>query len=199
MLTDPIPVQRFLSRARGPYLDRRPRPSEAEAWVLVPPQPPLNVKKRNRVKVGDRGDFSPSRPLQPRSRAAFFARTSRGVLRLRSLLVRPAGLKTRQGQRFCRPFTQQVAGVARQVRPPIDMPRGPADLHGVDARSIPDAEVEPGIVGRLIAAPAEALGNLTMAPGDERDRAPTPSRLDLELLRGEMSRNARGARCGCEA
>ena len=119
--------------------------------------------------------------------------------------------ESRQRHQFRLPLACQVARIGGQVRPAVDSSRGPADLDRESTRSlVAQPEMEPGVVGRLVAAAALALGNLAAASGGDRDpRADAvavgfralepqgqkvPNSLGLVVEVGRRDRSGRGSR-----
>ena len=95
-----------------------------------------------------------------------------------------------QGLRLAPPFAEEVAGPGTQARVAFHTPRGPGDLDGLDAGGLAQAEVEPRVARRLVAAAAGAPGHAAPAAGDDRDPRPDGVAVGAATLQAEGQRPA---------
>ena len=94
-------------------------------------------------------------------------------------------------------LAEVVARVGLQAVVSVDMPRGPSDLDRFDPVAVAQPEVEPGVVGREVAAAADALGDLPVPPAVSETRAPTASRLELAVPSSRKVTKWPAGRSGC--
>ena len=94
-------------------------------------------------------------------------------------------------------FAEEVAPVGGQLLVSIDPARRPADLDPLDPGRRPQAEVEPRVAGRLVAAAAEPPRRLPGSAGLDRDPGATASRFEVRALRGGTSAKWPRRRSGC--
>ena len=99
---------------------------------------------------------------------------------------RRSGREAAQGPRHAFPLAQQVTGVGRESAVSVRPSGGPGDFDPVGAGILTEAEVEAGVAGRLIAAPADAPGGPATTAGRDRDAG--ADRLALRRRRFQQER-----------
>ncbi len=110
--------------------------------------------------------------------------------------ARRAG-KSRQGTRRRIAFAQGISGPGGERRPAVDLTRRPADFDLLDVVVRAETEVEARIAGGLVAAAADALGDLASAAGGEGDPGPDAVAVGCRPFEPERDEAARPGESGC--
>ena len=116
----------------------------------------------------------------------------------RSRALHSSLLSREAGQRLGRlvSLADQVAGVGAEISMAVHVAGGPDDLDQVDPVGVSQAEVEPRVGGRLVAAAAEAMGHAAPAPGDDGNLRPHGVAVRAAALEARASGTGR-LRFGC--